>query len=83
VDKAQFSDEEEHLKALVMKTCRLTYNGMQGIIGTLSVKMPTPGILFKHLSDQLESLCCLLIWGLIISKITSRREGLAFLLKYK
>ncbi|RZM25382.1 TetR/AcrR family transcriptional regulator [Pedobacter duraquae] len=82
-NKAQFANEEEHLKALVMKTCRLTYTVCNEFIGWDFVRENANSQEFlKHLSDQLESL--LLAAYLELDHFRnnpSRKEGLAFLLK--
>ncbi|MEJ2884475.1 TetR/AcrR family transcriptional regulator [Pedobacter sp. GR22-6] len=82
-NQGQFADEEEHLKALVMKTCRLTYTVCNEFIGWDFVRENTNSQEFlKHLSDQLESLLLSAYLELDHFKNNpSRKEGLAFLLK--
>ncbi|MCY1521286.1 mycofactocin system transcriptional regulator [compost metagenome] len=81
--KAQYVNEEEHLKALVMKTCRLSFTACNEFIGWDFVRENANSQEFlKHLSDQLESL---LLSAYLehdhFKKNPARREGLAFLLK--
>lgn len=82
-NKIKYANEEEHLKALVMKTCRLSYTVCNEFIGWDFVRENTNSQEFlKHLSDQLESL--LLSAYLELDNFKNnpmRREGLAFLLK--
>ncbi|RZM17605.1 MAG: TetR/AcrR family transcriptional regulator, partial [Pedobacter sp.] len=82
-NKAQFANEEEHLTALVMKTCRLTYTVCNEFIGWDFVRENANSQDFlKHLSDQLESLLLSAYLELDHFKHNpSRKEGLAFLLK--
>jgi len=81
--KAQFANEEEHLKALVMKTCRLSFTVCNEFIGWDFVRENANSQEFlKHLSDQLEAL---LLSAYLehdrFKQNPARREGLAFLLK--
>ncbi|RZK49872.1 MAG: TetR/AcrR family transcriptional regulator [Pedobacter sp.] len=82
-NKASYTNEEEHLTALVMKTCRLTYTACNEFIGWDFVRENANSQEFlKHLSDQLESL--LLAAYLKLDHFRNnpaKREGLAFLLK--
>ena len=56
-NKVTFENEEEHLKALVMKTCRLSYTVCNEFIGWDFVRENANSQEFlKHLSDQLEAL---------------------------
>jgi AcrR family transcriptional regulator len=82
-NKVQFANEEEHLKALVMKTCRLSYTVCNEFIGWDFVRENTNSQEFlKHLSDQLEALLLSAYLQLDhFKKNTARRGGLAFLLK--
>jgi AcrR family transcriptional regulator len=82
-NKVQFADEEEHLKALVMKTCRLSYTACNEFIGWDFVRENTNSQEFlKHLSDQLEALLLSAYLELEhFKKNPARRGGLAFLLK--
>ena len=81
--KAKFANEEEHLKALVMRTSRLTYTVCNEFIGWDFVKQNTNSQEFlKNLSDQLETLLLQAYSKLDHFKNNPlRREGLAFLLK--
>lgn len=81
--KATFINEEEHLKALVMKTCRLSYTACNEFIGWDFVRENTNSQEFlKHLSDQLEALLLSAYLELDhFKKNPARRGGLAFLLK--
>ncbi|MBY0244465.1 MAG: TetR/AcrR family transcriptional regulator [Sphingobacteriaceae bacterium] len=78
-----YDDEEEHLKALIMKTCRLSYTVCNELIGWDFVRENANSQEFlKHLSDQLEAL--LLANYLKLDQFKNnptKREGLAFLLK--
>ena len=82
-NKAQFVNEEEHLKALVMKTCRLSFTVCNEFIGWDFVRENANSQEFlKHLSDQLEAL--LLSAYLELDQFKNnpaKRGGLAFLLK--
>lgn len=82
-NKVHFADEEEHLKALVMKTCRLSYTVCNEFIGWDFVRENTNSQEFlKHLSDQLEALLLSAYLQLDhFKKNPARRGGLAFLLK--
>ncbi|WP_199120140.1 TetR/AcrR family transcriptional regulator [Pedobacter sp. ASV28] len=82
-NKVQFANEEEHLKALVMKTCRLSYTACNEFIGWDFVRENTNSQEFlKHLSDQLEALLLSAYLELEhFKKNPARRGGLAFLLK--
>ncbi|WP_410219890.1 TetR/AcrR family transcriptional regulator [Pedobacter sp.] len=82
-NKAQHSNEVEHLKALVMKTCRLTFTVCNEFIGWDFVRENANSQEFlKHLSDQLEALLLSAYLELDHFKNNpSRRDGLAFLLK--
>ncbi len=82
-NKLSYSNEEEHLTALVMKTSRLSYTVCNEFIGWDFVRENANSQEFlKHLSDQLESL--LLAAYLKLDHFRNnpaKREGLAFLLK--
>ncbi len=82
-NKIAFINEEEHLKALVMRTCRLSYTVCNEFIGWGFVRENTNSQEFlKHLSDQLESLLLAAYLELDhFKKNPTRRGGLAFLLK--
>jgi len=82
-NKAQFASEEEHLKALVMKTCRLSFTACNEFIGWDFVRENANSQEFlKHLSDQLEALLLSAYLELDHFKNNpARRGGLAFLLK--
>ena len=82
-NKAQFVNEEEHLKALVMKTCRLSFTVCNEFIGWDFVRENANSQEFlKHLSDQLEALLLAAYLELDhFKKNLARRDGLAFLLK--
>ncbi len=82
-NKAQHSNEVEHLKILVMKTCRLTFTVCNEFIGWDFVRENANSQEFlKHLSDQLEALLLSAYLELDHFKNNpSRRDGLAFLLK--
>ncbi|MCJ0741154.1 TetR/AcrR family transcriptional regulator [Pedobacter montanisoli] len=82
-NKAQHSNEVEHLKVLVMKTCRLTFTVCNEFIGWDFVRENANSQEFlKHLSDQLEALLLSAYLELDHFKNNpSRRDGLAFLLK--
>ncbi|MFD0939328.1 TetR/AcrR family transcriptional regulator [Pedobacter boryungensis] len=82
-NKVTFTSEEEHLKALVMKTCRLSYTVCNEFIGWDFVRENTNSQEFlKHLSDQLEALLLSAYLELDhFKKNPARRGGLAFLLK--
>ncbi len=82
-NKVQFSSEEEHLKALVMKTCRLSFTVCNEFIGWDFVRENANSQEFlKHLSDQLEALLLSAYLELdSFKKNPARRGGLAFLLK--
>ena len=82
-NKAQFNDEEEHLKALVMKTSRLSFTVCNEFIGWDFVRENANSQEFlKHLSDQLEALLLSAYLQLESFKNNpSRRGGLSFLLK--
>jgi AcrR family transcriptional regulator len=82
-NKIQFANEEEHLKALVMKTCRLSYTVCNEFIGWDFVRENANSQEFlKHLSDQLEVLLLSVYLELAhFKKNPARRGGLAFLLK--
>ncbi|WP_129718154.1 TetR/AcrR family transcriptional regulator [Pedobacter sp. SYP-B3415] len=81
--KAAFANEEEHLKTLVMRTCRLSFTVCNEFIGWEFVRENTNSQEFlKHLSDELESLLLSAYLQLDTFKNNpGRREGLAFLLK--
>ena len=74
---------EEHLKALVMKTSRLSFTACNEFIGWDFVRENANSQEFlKHLSDQLEALLLAAYLQLDNFKNNpARREGLAFLLK--
>ena len=56
-NKIQYANEEEHLKALVMKTCRLSYTVCNEFIGWDFIRESTNAQEFlKDLSDELENL---------------------------
>lgn len=82
-NKVTFENEEEHLKALVMKTCRLSYTACNEFIGWDFVRENANSQEFlKHLSDQLEALLLAAYLQLDhFKKNPARRDGLAFLLK--
>ncbi|MFI5452072.1 TetR/AcrR family transcriptional regulator [Pedobacter sp. UC225_61] len=82
-NKVTFASEEEHLKALVMKTCRLSYTVCNEFIGWDFVRENANSQEFlKHLSDQLEALLLSAYLELDhFKKNPARRGGLAFLLK--
>ncbi len=82
-NKVTFENEEEHLKALVMKTCRLSYTACNEFIGWDFVRENANSQEFlKHLSDQLEALLLAAYLELDhFKKNPARRDGLAFLLK--
>ena len=82
-NKVTFNSEEEHLKALVMKTCRLSYTVCNEFIGWDFVRENANSQEFlKHLSDQLEALLLSAYLELDhFKKNPARRGGLAFLLK--
>ncbi|WP_443938083.1 TetR/AcrR family transcriptional regulator [Pedobacter sp. MW01-1-1] len=82
-NKVSYSSEEEHLKALVMKTSRLSFTACNEFIGWDFVRENTNSQEFlKHLSDQLEALLLAAYLQLDNFKNNpARREGLAFLLK--
>ncbi len=82
-NKAKFANEEEHLKALVMRTCRLSYTVCNEFIGWDFVKQNTNSQEFlKNLSDQLETLLLHAYLKLDHFKNNpARQDGLAFLLK--
>lgn len=82
-NKVQFVNEEEHLKALVMKTCRLSYTVCNEFIGWDFVRENANSQEFlKHLSDQLEALLLSAYLNLDhFKRNPARRGGLAFLLK--
>jgi AcrR family transcriptional regulator len=82
-NKVTFENEEEHLKALVMKTCRLSYTACNEFIGWDFVRENANSQEFlKHLSDQLEALLLAAYLELDhFKKNPTRRDGLAFLLK--
>jgi AcrR family transcriptional regulator len=82
-NKVQYANEEEHLTALVMKTCRLSYTVCNEFIGWDFVRENTNSQEFlKHLSDQLEALLLSAYLELDhFKKNPARRGGLAFLLK--
>lgn len=82
-NKVQFASEEEQLKALVMKTCRLSYTVCNEFIGWDFVRENANSQEFlKHLSDQLEALLLSAYLELDhFKKNPARRGGLAFLLK--
>lgn len=82
-NKVQFANEEEHLKALVMKTCRLSFTVCNEFIGWDFVRENANSQEFlKHLSDQLEALLLSAYLELDHFKNNpARRGGLAFLLK--
>lgn len=82
-NKVTFANEEEHLKALIMKTCRLSYTVCNEFIGWDFVRENTNSQEFlKHLSDQLEALLLSAYLQLDHFKNNpARRGGLAFLLK--
>lgn len=79
----QFENEEERLKSLVMKTCRLSYTVCNEFIGWDFVRENTNAQEFlKNLSNQLESLLLNAYLKLDHFKDNpSRQQGLAFLLK--
>ncbi len=82
-NKFQFANEEEHLKALVMRTCRLSFTACNEFIGWDFVRENANSQEFlKHLSDQLEALLLAAYLELDhFKKNPARRGGLAFLLK--
>lgn len=82
-NKVHYNTEEEHLKALVMKTSRLTFTVCNEFIGWDFVRENTNSQEFlKHLSDQLEALLLSAYLQLDHFKNNpNRRVGLAFLLK--
>ena len=82
-NKIHFANEEEHLKALVMKTCRLSYTVCNEFIGWDFVRENANSQEFlKHLSDQLEVLLLSAYLELAHFKQNpARRGGLVFLLK--
>ena len=82
-NKVTFANEEEHLKALVMKTCRLSYTVCNEFIGWDFVRENANSQEFlKHLSDQLEALLLSAYLQLDHFKNNpTRKGGLAFLLK--
>ncbi len=82
-NKLQFDSEEERLKALVMKTCRLSFTVCNEFIGWDFVRENANSQEFlKHLSDQLEALLLSAYLELDHFKNNpGRRDGLAFLLK--
>jgi AcrR family transcriptional regulator len=82
-NKVQYATEEEHLKAVVMKTSRLTFTVCNEFIGWDFVRENTNSQEFlKHLSDQLEALLLSAYLQLDHFKNNpTRRVGLAFLLK--
>lgn len=82
-NKVTFANEEEHLKALIMKTCRLSYTVCNEFIGWDFVRENTNSQEFlKHLSDQLEQLLLAAYLELDhFKRNPARRDGLAFLLK--
>jgi AcrR family transcriptional regulator len=82
-NKVHFASEEEELKALVMKTCRLSYTVCNEFIGWDFVRENANSQEFlKHLSDQLEALLLSAYLELDhFKKNPARRGGLAFLLK--
>ena len=82
-NKAEFVNEEEHLKALVMKTSRLSFTVCNEFIGWDFVRENANSQEFlKHLSDQLESLLLSAYMKLDNFKNNpDRRGGLSFLLK--
>jgi AcrR family transcriptional regulator len=82
-NKVTFENEEEHLKALVMKTCRLSYTVCNEFIGWDFVRENANSQEFlKHLSDQLEALLLSAYLQLDHFKNNpARKGGLAFLLK--
>lgn len=81
--KVTYKNEEEHLKALVMRTSRLSFTVCNEFIGWDFVRENANSQEFlKHLSDQLEALLLAAYLELDNFKNNpSRREGLAFLLK--
>lgn len=81
--KVNHASEEEHLKALVMRTCRLSFTACNEFIGWDFVRENANSQEFlKHLSDQLEALLLSAYLELDSFKNNpARREGLAFLLK--
>jgi len=82
-NKVSYASEEEHLKALVMKTSRLSFTACNEFIGWDFVRENANSQEFlKHLSDQLEALLLSAYLQLDNFKNNpARREGLAFLLK--
>lgn len=80
---AEFPNEEEHLKALVMKTSRLSFTVCNEFIGWDFVRENANSQEFlKHLSDQLEALLLSAYLQLDSFKNNpSRRGGLSFLLQ--
>lgn len=82
-NKLNYDNEEEHLKALVMKTSRLSFTVCNEFIGWDFVRESTNSQEFlRHLSDQLEALLMSAYLKLDNFKNNpARREGLAFLLK--
>ena len=82
-NKVSYGSEEEHLKALVMKTSRLSFTACNEFIGWDFVRENANSQEFlKHLSDQLEALLLAAYLELDNFKNNpARREGLAFLLK--
>jgi AcrR family transcriptional regulator len=82
-NKVQFANEEEYLKALVMKTSRLSFTVCNEFIGWDFVRENANSQEFlKHLSDQLEALLLAAYMQLDSFKNNpERRGGLSFLLK--
>lgn len=78
-----FENDEERLKALVMRTCRLSYTVCNEFIGWEFVRENANSQEFlKNLSDQLEALLLNAYSKLDHFKNNpSRKQGLAFLLK--
>lgn len=82
-NRVNYSSEEEQLKALVMKTSRLSFAVCNEFIGWDFVRENANSQEFlKHLSDQLEALLLSAYLQLDNFKNNpARKEGLAFLLK--
>ncbi|RZL19803.1 MAG: TetR/AcrR family transcriptional regulator [Pedobacter sp.] len=82
-NNVKFANEEEHLKALVMRTCRLSYTVCNEFIGWDFVRENANSQEFlKNLSNQLETLLMTAYLKLDHFKNNpAKRDGLAFLLK--